>query len=198
MSRVGIIILAAGSSSRMGSPKQLAEYRGKTLIRHAIETAMGSKCSEIIVVLGAHAVEVGEAINDLPIRIVENPDWEQGMGTSIRAGIHAAEAVELDGIILSLADQPLLTAAIFDRLIATWQATARQIVCSRYHDTVGVPVFFEKSFFPRLLNLQPAQGCKGLILANAEDTIQLECPEALMDIDTPGDLVRIQSLEKLI
>lgn len=188
-----VVILAAGSSSRMGSPKQLLSYQGKPLIRHAVETAFASGCGHVIVVLGANAEPIRAALDGLPVAICENPEWAGGMGTSIRCGITRAEELGLDGAILALADQPLVTGAILARLIEEHLQTGQPIVTSQYAGTVGVPVYFAKSHFGQLLALAPDQGCKGVILRNGDHALRIDCPEAEADIDTPDDYGRLAS-----
>ena len=196
MAQFGVIVLAAGSSSRMGSPKQLLDYGGKPLLRHAVDVALASVCGSVsrnvIVVLGARAPELRPALAGAPVTILENPRWEEGMGTSIQTGVERAQAEGLDGVILALADQPLVTPEILDRLVRTHIDSGQAIVAAQYAGTVGVPVFFSREFFPNLLALKPAQGCKGVILSHAGSAIHLDCPEAEMDIDTPQDYDRIQ------
>lgn len=191
LAKTAIVILAAGASTRMGSAKQLLEYRGKPLVRHAAEMALASKAGAVFVVLGARAPEVGQALEGLPVRTVGNPHWEQGMGASIRAGIGAAQAEGLEGVVLTLADLPLVTPQILDKLVLEHVATGRPIVASQYCGTVGVPAYFAREFFPHLLALRPDQGCKGVILSHAGRTLQIDCPEAAVDIDTPRDYERI-------
>ena len=181
------ILLAAGESSRMGSPKQLLEFQGKPLIRHAAEVALGTVCEAVVVVLGAHAGLIREALSGLPVEVVENGRWAEGMGTSIQAGLRLAEELGFDGAILALADQPFVTSAILDRLVAEHERTGQPIVASRYAGTAGVPVWFAKSHFPQLMALAPDQGCKGVILRNREGALLIDCPEATTDIDTPRD-----------
>ena len=144
MGRIGLILLATGSSSRMGSAKQLLPYRGRPLVRHATETALGSMATPVIVVVGARAEEIRAAMEGLTVEIVEYTRWEEGMGTSIEAGMRAASAWNLDGVILALADQPLVSAAILDRLITTHRETGKPIVASQYAGTVGVLAFFAR------------------------------------------------------
>ena len=105
--------------------------------------------------------------------VVENTDWEQGMGTSIRAGISGAEIMGCDGAILALADQPLVTAEILKRLVEEHEETGRPIIASEYAGTVGVPAFFTREFFPKLKALLPSEGCKAVILANLEQSIRI-------------------------
>jgi molybdenum cofactor cytidylyltransferase len=189
--RTGLVLLAAGSSSRMGTPKQLLDFDGKPLIRHAAEVALASGCNPVVVVLGSRSPEIRTAIADLDLVIKDNPDWQQGMGTSIHAGVEMLDDQQVDGLILALADQPEITAPALKNLAATHFATGQPIVASQYADTVGVPVYFSREFFPHLLALKPDQGCKALILSNAEKTIRLACPEAEADIDTPEDYERL-------
>ena len=171
----------------MGSPKQLLMYQGRPLVRHAAETAIASGCHPVLVVLGSQADEIRAALDGLDVVIVENTDWEQGMGTSIRAGISGAEIMGCDGAILALADQPLITAEILKHLVDEHEETGRPIIASEYSNTVGVPAFFSREYFPKLTALLPSEGCKAVILANLERSIRIACPEAETDLDTPSD-----------
>ena len=190
--RYGVVILAAGASTRMGAPKQLLDYHGKPLLRHAVDVALASRCQQVLVVLGANADQLQPALAGSTVTVVDNPEWEGGMGTSIRAGVAVAEREGLDGVILALADQPLVTSEILNSLIATHRESGQPIIASQYAGTVGVPVFFNRAYFPHLLALQPAQGCKSVILKHSTDAIRLDCPEAEVDVDTPQDYQRVQ------
>ncbi len=184
----GIVVLAAGNSTRMGTAKQLLDYCGKPLLRHTVEVAVRAMSqSHVSVVLGSRIPELLPALAGLPVTILENPRWEEGMGTSIHTGVAHAEAAGLDGVILALADQPLITPESLDRLIHTHMETRQPIVAAQYAGTVGVPVFFSREFFPKLLALKPQQGCKGVILSHPDHAFHLDCPEAEIDIDTPQD-----------
>jgi molybdenum cofactor cytidylyltransferase len=187
MNNIALILLAAGSSSRMGSPKQLLSYQGKPLIRHAAETAIASGADPVLVVLGANIDQVRPALEGLNVVVVENSDWEEGMGTSIRAGVSGAQIMASDGVILALADQPLVTADVYQRLVEEHEETGRPVIASEYAGTVGVPAFFSRDYFPQLTSLLPSEGCQAVILAHIEQSIRIACPEAETDIDTPGD-----------
>jgi len=191
MTHTSAVILAAGGSSRMGEPKQLLRVNGEPLIRRAVQTALDSICKSVIVVLGAEASRVRDALAGLAVQTVENKAWADGMGTSIHAGVEAVG--DADGLVLMLADQPLVSSETINRLVLTHQAANRPIVASQYAGTVGVPVYFAREYFPHLLALRPEQGCKGLILAHPDQTIRLACPEAEADIDTPQDFERISN-----
>lgn len=186
-----IILLAAGSASRMGSPKQLLDYHGKPLVRHAAEIALAAGSAKVFVVVGANATQVASTLADMPVEIVQNPRWMEGMGTSIQAGVRAVEALGLPGAILALADQPLITPATLRNLADEHQRTGKPIVASQYAGTVGVPVYFGQSHFAPLLALAPDQGCKGVILKHGDESLRIDCPEAEVDIDTPVDYQRL-------
>jgi molybdenum cofactor cytidylyltransferase len=187
MNNIALVLLAAGGSTRMGTPKQLLPYQGKPLIRRAAETALASGCDPVVVVLGSRVEETRAALEGLDVVIVENTEWEQGMGTSIRAGISGVEILGCEGAVLALADQPLVSAEILRRLIEEHEETGRPIIASEYSETVGVPAFFTREFFPKLKSLLPTEGCKAVILANLDQSIRIACPEAETDIDTPED-----------
>jgi molybdenum cofactor cytidylyltransferase len=167
------------------------EIDGEPLVRRAARTALASVCDSVVVVLGANADSIAAALAGLPVETVENPDWERGMGTSIKAGVEAAETREADGLILMLADQPLVTPAVLNNLVLTNRATGLPIVASQYAGTVGVPVYFARDFFANLKALKPTEGCKGLILSHQDQAFRLDCPEAEADIDTPEDFARV-------
>ncbi len=187
MANVAIVILAAGGSTRMGKPKQLLDFGGKPLIRHAAEAAFGSLGRPVVVVCGPYEEEIRRALDGLPVVFAVNPEWEGGMGTSIHAGIAAVTA---DAAILTLGDMPLLSARTYDHLILSHKASGRPIVTSAYSGTVGVPVLFAKRLFPALAALAPGSGCKGVILSHMEEALSIACPEAEADVDTPADYER--------
>jgi molybdenum cofactor cytidylyltransferase len=187
----GVIVLAAGSSSRMGAPKQLLNFGGRTLVRRAAETALASECRQVIVVLGWEPERIRPALHGLPVETVVNPSWSDGIGTSIRAGIKVALSRGLDGVVLALADQVLVTSAMLNRLLVTHRESGQPIVASRYAGTVGVPAFFSRVFFSHLLALEPDQGCKGIMLKYAGQVLGVDCPEAAVDVDTQQDYAQI-------
>ena len=144
----GLIILAAGESSRLGFPKQTLLYKGKTLLEHAIEAGLKSKCSSISVVLGANADTIKNGIKAYAIDIIYNPDWAEGIASSIRAGVKSFQKIaEIERVVIMLCDQPFVTCAIIDNLLYKQQVTGKKIVASSYNDIIGVPVMFNKSLF---------------------------------------------------
>ena len=185
------ILLAAGASTRMGQVKQLLNYGGQPLLRHAAETAIAAGCAPVVVVLGAREAEIRPALDGLDVEIVVNEGWAAGMGTSIQTGLRALEGHEVAGAILALADQPMVSPAFLAELAAKHTESGKQIVAARYSGTVGVPVFFARSAFPLLAALKPDQGCKPVILSHPQDALLVDCPEAAFDIDTPEDYARL-------
>lgn len=184
------MLLAAGSSTRMGRPKQLLDFGGTPLVRRSAETALAVGSGPVAVVCGAAAPAVLDALAGMDVYPVVNERWREGMGTSIQTGLRAVEEFDLDGVILSLGDLPLISKAIYERLIAAHHETGKPIVAAAYAGTVGVPVLFTKVYFPALLALEPGQGCKGVIVSNSGDALRLDCPEAETDVDTPEDYAR--------
>jgi molybdenum cofactor cytidylyltransferase len=185
-----VILLAAGNSTRMGSAKQMLDFRGKPLLRHAVECALSSGCDPVVVVLGANQREIRGVLDELPVEIVVNERWPEGMGTSIQAGLRALENRQLSGAILALCDQPFVSPGLLSGLVARHFASGKRIVASQYAGTAGVPVFFACEIFPLLMALNPDQGCKGIILGHPSDVLLVDCPEGAMDIDTPEDYAR--------
>jgi len=173
----------------MGVTKQLLNFGGKPLVRRMAETALASNCSHVIVVIGARCDRVRDALEGLPLQFVENPAWEQGIGSSLRAGIVAAGEAGVNAALVMLADQPFVTTAILNQLIHSYQSTGLPVVACRYAGTVGVPALFAKELFSHLAAVPVDQGCKALLLAHREHARFLDCPEAAADLDTPADYI---------
>ncbi len=203
--RVGVIILAAGASTRMGAAKQLLPFRGRPLILNALDQALGSAADAVFLVLGANAEAIGDVMSattaslaavkgSVHPHLVQNPDWEQGMGTSVQAGMKAAQTADLDAVILMLGDQPLISPQFLNDLIAAHLLTGKPLVAARYGGTAGVPALFAEELFADLLATPPAAGCKRLIEANAAQAHFIDCPEGELDIDTPEDLAKANAL----
>lgn len=132
-------------------------------LRYMVEVVLASRCSSVIVVLGAHVDRTRLEIRDLPVQTVENLQWATGMGSSIQAGVQQITAQPLDAIIVMLCDQPLVTSANLNQLIESYQVTQRSVIASAYTDTLGVPALFSHQLFPDLLRLNPNEGAKHLI-----------------------------------
>lgn len=194
--RVGAIILAAGASSRLGQPKQLLPFEGQSLLCRVIEAALASRCAPVVVVLGAGAEALREEIGDAPVIVALNADWEQGLSTSIRAGIAAlGEADTPDSItaaIIAPCDQPHLSRTVLERLIDVHHATLRPIAVSGYEGIWGTPMLFARALWPELEALQGDRGAKAVALRHAEGVECVPFAAGALDIDTPGDYARLR------
>lgn len=180
---VGLLILAAGGSNRLGQPKQLLPIAHKSLLSHTIEEGLRSTCSQIFVVLGAGAEDIAPHISSYPVKVIVNNNWEKGMGNSLKAGMKAIE--NLDAIITAVCDQPFLTHTILDQLIETWEKGESTAVGSSYKGTVGVPALFDASHFDDLRNISDQGGAKELLFSQSISTVPF--PEGAIDIDTKED-----------
>lgn len=188
---VSAVVLAGGASTRMGRPKLAIPVRGTPMIRRVAEAALNSRCAETIIVLGAHADLYRSLLDGLEVRIVENPDPAEGMGSSIRAGVEAVSP-EATGAVVLLADQPLVSAGVIDRLIETAVAEGRRIVASACRGTVGPPAYFHKDFFSELLALRGDRGARSVIQSHPEEVSTVPLPEeCAADVDTSDDLTAI-------
>ena len=189
-------MLASGQASRMGRPKQLLRWKGKPLLGHALETALHiARADACIVVGGAYPEEIEAVAGGYPgVQTVRNPDWATGMGSSIACGVRAllASVPTLDGILIMLADQPLVQVPQVEALLQAWESSALDFVAACYEEQPGVPALFSASLFPSLLGLQGQSGAKALFKDPALQGVLLPMPEAACDLDTPEEWERFQ------
>jgi len=184
------VVLAAGGSRRLGRPKQLVELAGEPLVRHCVRRALAAAVPGVLVVVGAQAEAVLAALRDLPVRIVINARWEQGMSTSIQAAVDALPA-DAQGVLFMLADQPFVPVEHLQALVSTWRAQPQAIVATAYDDGVGVPAIFPRSRFEDLRALRGDTGARRVLRAHAAEVIGIACAQAAIDIDTEADLQRL-------
>lgn len=190
--RVAAIILAAGGSRRLGRPKLLIPYQGVPMLRRAVVAAGGAGCAEVLVVLGADRQRYRPLLRGAAARAVENPEFREGMSSSIRAGLRAL-AGPADAAIIMLADQPRIDAGIIRALIAAYASTGRRIVSCRYGPVVGAPTLFDRALFMELLLLEGDQGARHVMETHPGDVAVVEIPpEAGADVDLPEDLAGLQ------
>jgi molybdenum cofactor cytidylyltransferase len=190
LDRVYAIILAAGASSRLGSPKQLVPWQNLTLLEHALHNAQSLLPGRVSVVLGAHADSIQASIDLSEVTIVNNPDWQAGMASSICAGIQALPA-SAEATLILLCDQPLVTRAHLQQLLNVWASKPNQIVASAYHQARGVPALFPASYFGHLLKLTGDHGAKALLQQFSAQVTAVALPEAELDIDCAADVARL-------
>ena len=186
--KIGGLLLAAGGSTRFGSPKQLAIYQGKTLIRRAAETLISSGCNLNVVVLGAEIQGSTKVLDGLPINICINEDWRSGMSSSIKAGLENLLTIEpnLEAVLITLCDQPHVTADSFKLLISEFQTKAAAIAAAEYTETTGVPAVFSRKLFDDLLTLEGDKGARNLIRSR-NDLVTVAIDAAAIDVDKPID-----------
>jgi len=186
---IGIIVLAAGSSSRMGKPKQLLDIRGVPLLVKTIQAALQSKAGSVTIVLGSNDAMHREVISNLNIDIVENTTWQQGMGNSLKAGLNhlLSKNPMLNAVIIMVCDQPSITADHLNDLIDTYVSNKRSIVASYYSNAPGVPALIDKKIFRELLSIHDSHGAKKIILQHPDETDLINFPSGAIDLDTPED-----------
>jgi molybdenum cofactor cytidylyltransferase len=185
----GIILLAAGESSRLGQPKQLVDWHGKPLLRHAAETALAAELGPVVVVLGAVDLPCRECLAGLDLTFAFNPAWQNGMGSSISTGMRGLDASAVDGVLIMLCDQPFVTPQLLRSLAG--KSTGRPIVTAHYQGHPGPPAWFSPAYFTRLAALEGRSGAKSLILSEPHRA-QITAPEAGIDIDLPEDLASLR------
>lgn len=184
-----VIILAAGGSTRLGSPKQLLRYGEQTLIRRAANAAVASTCDRVVVVIGSRAQEMRRELEGLPVTIVENPDWQSGMSSSVRVGL--AEVSGDDATLIMLCDQPFVTASVIDKLIETYHQTGMPIVASDYGAARGVPALFAQELYPELASLTADEGARRIIAWHPEIVATIEFAAGAVDVDTRDEYRRL-------
>lgn len=192
---VAAIVLAAGAATRMGQSKQLLRFQGKTLIERVITQVVDARLSPVIVVVGAEALSVRNAIAALPVEIAHNENWSSGIGSSITTGLERLRQIKPDAeaIAIVLADQPLVTGKHLSDMRALLAAKEINIVAARYRGTLGVPAFFKRELFPQLAALPDDSGARRIIRGLDARVSAYPLAEAGIDIDTPDDFAELNS-----
>lgn len=187
--KTGVILLAAGSSSRLGRPKQLIHYQGKKIIQHSIEAAQHSAADDLVVVLGSNPELIQTGIESKEVPVLVHAHWEEGMSSSMQCGLrYLLESSQVEQVILMLCDQPHVTKELLDQLINLKKASGKGIVASSYAGTLGVPALFDQFYFPELLALKGTEGAKKVILNHQADTFLIDFPLGAIDLDTEEDV----------
>jgi molybdenum cofactor cytidylyltransferase len=186
---IGLVILAAGSSSRLGTPKQLLPYTGKTLLQNSIDVAIGCDAGPVLVVLGSEAEIIKDNIHAPAARVIMNDQWEEGMASSIRCGLNALmqQYPLTEAVVIMVCDQPYANQALVNKLISVHHNTGKPIVASRYDHITGVPALFHKTIFPELLQLKGDVGAKSIIQRHAGEVDVVTFSKGGVDIDTAAD-----------
>lgn len=168
------------------------EYESESLLQHAVNQASETNAEVVIVVLGAKSENIADHIRSTKLVIVQNPEWKEGLASSIRSGINALEAdYPADGAILMVCDQPYVTTALLNELLTAQHTSQKHIVACEYRNTIGTPALFHHSYFPILQNLQGDTGAKKVLLQHENDVHKISFPEGDIDIDTRNDYEKL-------
>ncbi|BAY09131.1 nucleotidyltransferase family protein [Calothrix sp. NIES-2098] len=195
-STIAVMILAAGASTRMGTPKQLLPYQGRSLVQYITEIAIASVCHPVVVVLGAYAEQIRPEIARLPISIVENLDWARGMSTSINRGMQFLQnqPQNIEAVVILVCDQPFISTQIINRLVEAYHSTKKALVSCEYAGTLGVPALFNKMFFSELAALSGNRGAKQIINNHLDRVFSIPFTLGNIDIDTPKDYEQLLTI----
>lgn len=195
--KISSLILAAGSSSRLGSPKQLVEYRGEILISKITQSALAVTDS-VLVVLGANENIIQPKLMELyqenkyKLKIMVNSDWNEGIGNSISFGVKQLFDTS-DAILILLCDQPFVDFLLLQKMMQYFANTKYSIIACKYANQLGVPILFDKKYFSELMSLNGDIGAKVLLKKHIESIMSIDFPDGIYDIDTQEDLVKILS-----
>lgn len=185
-----ILILAAGSSTRMKECKLLLHFNGVSLIRNVINEAIKVGEHNIVVVTGAWRKEIETEIKDLPCTLFYNKAWESGMGKSIAEGIkYIEENLDSEYTIISVADQAYISEKIFNDLIQKYNSDSNNIIYSKYEKGSGPPVLFHRNFYTELRTLSNDEGAKPIVKKYMDETGNISFPKGYHDIDKPEDII---------
>ena len=182
--KIAILILAAGASTRMGSPKQLLKWGESTLLNHRIEQAIKSKADNVFVVLGANYHKIKKTINQKSVHILKNDEWEMGMGNSVAFGVKQILTLDFNAVLIMLVDQPLVNKSYLNDLMEACVLTNKPIVATSYPKGVGVPAIFTNVYFNQLAAITGEKGAKELIKQHLENVTTITPKTPIDDIDT--------------
>lgn len=185
---ISAVLLAAGESSRMGEFKQLLPFGRSTFVEQVVDALLGSAVAEVIVVLGHRAEAVIERIGSRPVKITQNPDYKQGMSTSIIAGLRLV-ASEAGAVMIALSDQPLLNSRTIDNLIDSFLSGGKGIAIPTYRGIRGHPIIFAKKYVAELMAVKGDIGGRQIISAHPEDVLEVAVASegVVVDINTRDD-----------
>lgn len=196
--KIGVVILAAGSSSRLGYAKQLVEFKGKSLLQHTIDASNSLAFDTKVLVLGARFNAINEKINTKNFEIVMNENWEEGMSTSIREGLLSSQKQkkDLDHILILLSDQPFVSRKRIEELIQVQLESNSPATFSEYGGNIGVPAIFSAEVFLHLKRLKGDEGAKKLIYEKKFDFQTVKFEKGNFDVDTTEDVELLKQWEE--
>ena len=188
------VVLAAGTSSRLGRPKQLEMVAGKPLLVHTIERALGSSLDAVVVVVGAEEAGVRAAIDGLPVQIVSNRHFASGQASSVLAGVDEAQSRGAEAIVFLLADQPGVLAGAIDRLVDARRMGGAPVAMATYGERPSHPVLFGREVFPELLELRGDMGGRDIVRRHRSALVLVDGGRKTIppDLDDEGDLATVE------
>ena len=194
--KVAGIVLAAGSSSRMGRPKQLLPFRGQTVIECIVDSALKSSLYKVIVVLGHRADELRPLLTGHEVTVILNPDYKRGQSSSIQAGLQAVRE-EVDAVLFLLGDQPLITPETIDSILSAYESSSGPIVMPLFEGRRGNPVLFDRQTFERIESLSGDSGARALFLEYADQIVEVPFQDSSVhfDVDTEQDYRALKKME---
>ena len=186
---LAIILLAAGNSSRMGTPKQMLNIGPGSLLEHSVTCAIASNVPNILVVLGAHAVEHKQMLKGFSVNLVVNPEWARGIGRSLKLGL--SKAIEhypgIQAVMVLVCDQPLLSGSQIKMLSDAYVQSHPYAVASQYNGVYGVPAVFDRSLFSELLSIDDGSGAREILKKWEGKLLLIPFEGGEIDLDTPED-----------
>lgn len=191
---IAAVVLAAGGSARLGRPKQLERWGDSTLLGHVVDQVRTYSVDEVWVVLGAGVEEILETVDLDGCGVVENPEWQEGIASSLRVGLDALlQKSRADAALIVIGDQPDLDAAVVEEVIATFRRSSRPVVIPKYRYTWGNPVLVDRSLWPRLMSLEGDEGARRLFQAHPEWVEEVWTDHLPpRDVDTEADLTELR------
>jgi molybdenum cofactor cytidylyltransferase len=187
---VGLVILAAGASSRMGTPKQILPVFGKPMIVHLIDEVFNTKCHPVTVVLGANKDKIVPLLDGIPVTLVDNPFWSNGLGSSVRMGLVGSYLLTkgIEALIYITSDMPYVNASLINQMIKLAEDNdGKTIIASKYAGKVGIPALFKKAHFEEILELNGQEGARGIIEKHKNKVLEVTFENGKTDLDTKED-----------
>ncbi len=186
---IELLLLAAGSSSRMGQSKQLLPVTGEPLLVRTVKTLLATGLSKPVVVLGAHEAEHRQVLSNWPVQIVSNPQWQKGMGSSLKVGINfiSEHRKFCRAVIVAVCDQPHLSSKHLQRMVEAHHKKPNAIIASGYKKVSGVPALFSRLHFNTLASLPDQEGAKKILHTHRSEVLVIPFPPGAIDLDTMAD-----------
>ena len=189
-SNLHTLVLAAGSASRFGSPKQLARIGGQMLLQKAVSQATAVSGHAVTVVLGAYAEQLTQLLRHSPASVEINRHWQEGLASSLRLGIQRLPG-SCEGVLVTLADQVAIRTFDLQRLASAWRRQPEWLIAASYDGHTGVPAVFPSWCFPDFANLRGDAGARSILARHADRCLRIPMPNAAVDIDRPEDLLAL-------